>query len=85
MAEDLSRVTRSQEGDADSIVAQVFDTVWYLRAENRWRDLNVLAYREVGKLTVNAVSMEFMGKNEIILCWERPARLVWKAAKILRK
>jgi hypothetical protein len=49
------------------MVAQVFDTVWYLPAENRWRDLNVLAYRDVGILTIYTDSMEFKGKNETIL------------------
>ena len=48
------------------MAAQTFDTVWYLPHENRWRDLNVLAYRDVGKLTVSDNLIEFRGKNETV-------------------
>src|SRR5713226_9296026 len=48
------------------MAAQTFDTVWYLPHENRWRDLNVLAYRDVGKLTVYDNFIEFRGKNETV-------------------
>jgi len=43
---------------------QVFDTVWYLPHENRWRDLNLLAYRDSGKLIVRESSIEFSGHKE---------------------
>jgi hypothetical protein len=49
------------------MVAQVFDKVWYLPHENKWRDLNVLAYRDAGKLTVYADSMEFKGKRKTVI------------------
>ncbi len=49
-----------------SMAAQTFDTVWYLPHENKWHDLNVLAYRDVGRLTVSDNLIEFKGKNETL-------------------
>ena len=43
---------------------RTFDTVRYLPHENRWRDLNILAYRDTGKLTVGENSIEFNGDKE---------------------
>jgi hypothetical protein len=48
------------------MAAQTFDTIWYLPHENRWRDLNVLAYREVGTLTVSDHGIEFKSKNKTV-------------------
>jgi hypothetical protein len=47
--------------------AQTFDTVWYLPDENRWRDLNPLAYKDVGKLTINEESIEFQGRGQTLV------------------
>jgi len=49
------------------MAAQTFDTVWYLPNENRWRDLNLLAYRDVGRLTVHENSIEFNGRREAVV------------------
>lgn len=50
-----------------SMVDQVFDIVWYLPRENRWRDLNLLAYRDTGKLTVSENSLQFNGSKETVV------------------
>lgn len=42
----------------------IFDNVWYLPDENRWRDMNMLAMRDYGSLFVNEESLEFQGGNE---------------------
>jgi hypothetical protein len=49
------------------MAAQIFDTVWYLPHENRWRDLNILAYRDTGKLTVQENAIEFNGGKETVV------------------
>jgi len=43
-----------------------FDKVWYLPHENRWRDMNILAFRDTGELIFHDKSMEFKGKKETI-------------------
>jgi len=45
----------------------MFDSIWYLPDENRWRDVNVLAYRDKGKLTVSENSIEFRGGKETVV------------------
>jgi len=47
--------------------SQTFETVWYLPDENRWRDMNLLAFRDVGKLIVRDDSLEFQGKKEKVV------------------
>jgi hypothetical protein len=49
------------------MAARTFDTVWYLPHENRWRDLNILAYRDTGKLMVGENSIEFKGGKETVV------------------
>ncbi len=49
------------------MVAQTFDTVWFLPHENRWRDFNLLAYRDTGRLTVSDESIEFRGDKETLV------------------
>ncbi len=39
-----------------------FDSVWYLPEENRWHDGNLLAYRDVGRLTLTGRHVEFEGR-----------------------
>lgn len=39
--------------------SQTFRRVWFRSTENKWRDWTLLAYREVGNLTVNDSSIEF--------------------------
>ena len=46
---------------------RTFDTVWYLAHENRWSDLNILAYRDTGKLTVAENAIEFHGGKETVV------------------
>jgi len=43
-----------------------FSKVWYLPEENRWRDMNMLAMRDVGLLVINNDSLEFHGRKETI-------------------
>jgi hypothetical protein len=49
------------------MAAQTFGSVWYLPHENRRRDLNILAYRETGTLTVSENSIEFHGAKETVV------------------
>ena len=49
------------------MVPMKFDKVWYLPHENKWRDLNVLAYRDTGQLIVYDNSIEFKGKKETVI------------------
>ncbi len=49
------------------MAAQVFDIVWYRPNENRWRDLNLLAYWDIGKLTVGGNSIQFNGGKENVV------------------
>jgi hypothetical protein len=49
------------------MVPLVFENVWFLPSENRWRDLNLLAHRDTGKLTVKEKSIEFRGKKEAVV------------------
>ncbi len=41
----------------------VFKSVWYLPSENRWGDGNLLAFRDVGVLTVASHRIEFEGRK----------------------
>jgi len=50
-----------------SMVPLKFDKVWYLPQENRWRDMNMLAYRDTGQLVLQDKSMEFRGKKETVI------------------
>lgn len=44
-----------------------FDGVWYLPHENRWRDLNILAFKDTGKLTVGEHSIAFNGSKGTVV------------------
>jgi hypothetical protein len=45
-----------------------FATVWYLPSENTWKDFNMLAFRDTGRLVVNADSLEYAGgKNRVVI------------------
>jgi hypothetical protein len=46
------------------MTTSIFPTVWYLPHENRWRDLNILAFKDPGKLTVGESSIEFQGAKQ---------------------
>ena len=46
---------------------QQFNSVWYLPAENKWRDLNMRAFRDTGRLIVRDDSVEFQGKKERVV------------------
>ena len=46
------------------IARTTFDKVWYLPEENLWRDMNMLAMRDIGTLVVKNNSLEFQGKKE---------------------
>jgi hypothetical protein len=43
---------------------RTFHSVWYLPEENTWRDLNLLAFRDVGTLTILENSLLFDGAKE---------------------
>ena len=45
----------------------VFDPIWYLPSENTWRDLNLLAFRDSGRLTIGEGTVEFLGKKEHVV------------------
>jgi len=49
------------------MATQTFDNVWYLPDENRWRDMNLLAFKDAGKLIVGEDSLEFRGKKEKVV------------------
>jgi hypothetical protein len=42
---------------------KTFEKVWYLPDVNRWRDLNILAFRDVGTLTLDDNLIIFEGKK----------------------
>lgn len=46
---------------------QRFDSVWYLPAENKWRDLNMAAFKDSGSLIVRDDSVEFQGEKERVV------------------
>lgn len=46
---------------------QTFGCVWYLPHENRWRDLNILAHRDTGSLTVSENRIEFHGGKATVV------------------
>ncbi len=48
-------------------LASTFDDVWYLPEENKWRDLNLLAYKDTGKLTFGNNAIEFKGSKETVV------------------
>ena len=45
----------------------IFKKVWYLPSENKWRDLNLLAFKDVGRLIVVDNSVVFEGKKGKVL------------------
>ncbi len=45
------------------MATRTFGAVWYLPDENRWRDMNPLAFRDVGRLIVGEDSLEFRSKS----------------------
>lgn len=49
------------------MTTRIFPKVWYLPHENRWRDLNILAFKDAGKLTVGESSIEFHGKHTVLI------------------
>jgi hypothetical protein len=44
-----------------------FAKVWYLPDENRWRDMNLLAFRDTGELILHEKTMEFRGRKETVV------------------
>jgi hypothetical protein len=46
------------------MTVQIFNNVWYRPNENRWRDMNLLAYSDIGTLIVDENFLEFKGKRE---------------------
>jgi hypothetical protein len=43
--------------------AQVFNSVWYLPSENTWQAGNLLAFRDVGRLTIDGAGLIFEGQK----------------------
>lgn len=46
---------------------QTFDKVWYLSGDSIWRIFRLLAYQDVGKLTVSNSQVEFKSSQRSIL------------------
>lgn len=63
MTSENSDKTFSQKARVEKIT---FGSVWYLPEENRWRDMKMLAMRDVGLLVINSDSLEFHGTKETI-------------------
>jgi hypothetical protein len=53
--------------NSQPFASRSFPTVWYLPDENRWSDLKVLAYRDVGKVIVEQGRIEFHGGKETVI------------------
>jgi len=53
-------------GRGDSMTIHTFDNVWY-SPRKRWYDLHLLAYRDVGRLTIEEKSLEFQGPRQTLL------------------
>jgi hypothetical protein len=49
------------------MATRTFDSVWFLSGENRWRDMNLLAFRDAGRLVVGEDSLQFHGKREKVV------------------
>ena len=49
------------------MVPQVFNNVWFLPSENRWRDMNLLAHKDVGRLTIGDKSLGFRSKTRSVV------------------
>lgn len=49
------------------MATQIFHTVWYLPHENRWRDMNLLAFKDIGTLVVSEARLEFQGKQGTVV------------------
>lgn len=47
-------------------MGQTFDNIWYLPSENTWKDFQLLAYRDIGTLTLDAESITFVGLGNMI-------------------
>jgi hypothetical protein len=58
---------KSRQEWRNAMATQTFDHVWYLPDENRWRNMNLLAFRDSGKLIVGEDSLEFRGKKETVI------------------
>lgn len=48
----------------------VLNHIWYLPSENRWRDMNLLAFRDSGRLVVAHDALEFQGNKERVVISE---------------
>lgn len=54
-----------------------FEKVWYRPDESRWRDMEVVAFKDSGRLVVRADSLEFYGKaNHVLVAGARSVALV---------
>jgi hypothetical protein len=45
----------------------VLNHIWYLPSENRWRDMNLLAFRDSGRLILGDGALEFQGGRERVV------------------
>jgi hypothetical protein len=45
---------------------QVFYSVWFLPEENKWSNMNPLAFRDVGKLTISTDAITFQTKQNSV-------------------
>jgi hypothetical protein len=47
-------------------MSQTFHIIWYLPAENTWKDFQILAYKDVGTLTFENHVLTFAGQKETL-------------------
>jgi hypothetical protein len=52
------------------VPTKVFNPVWFLPSENRWRDMNILAFKDTGRLIVQPQLLEFQGNKEKVAITE---------------
>jgi hypothetical protein len=53
-------------GRGDSTTIHTFENVWY-SPRKRWYDWHLLAYRNVGRLTIEEKSLEFKGRRQTLV------------------
>lgn len=61
-----ARTVQSASPVQGAIGVQTFDNVWY-SPQKKWHDLHLLAYADIGKLTIGKKSIEFQGRSQRLL------------------
>jgi hypothetical protein len=66
-ARSLLELMAESQGRKAPAAPRTFDKVWYLPDENRWADLNPVAFNDVGRLIVHSDSIVFQGRHETVV------------------